>query len=227
LLRDGSVARTLQPRGFMRLLRPTNVAFLLGFAFASLGGKALAQTPQEAGANAPTQPAVPAVEARTPAAMFGATHQLAISSDAGLSISNTSQSGGHGSTTTINLAPAVDYFVMDHFSVGGFLRFDWTHVPDGHSTVFGIGPRVGYDIPFSSIFSVWPKLGLSFATTSQSQNGGSSETSNNLALNIFVPVMLHPAEHFFLGFGPAFDVDLTGKVKSTTIAGRLTIGGYL
>jgi hypothetical protein len=197
----------------------------VGFAFASLGGSALAQTPQEAGAQGPTQPAVPTVEARTPAAMFGATHQLAISSDAGFSISNTSVSGGHGSTTTIDLAPAVDYFVMDHFSVGGFVRFEWTHVPDGHTTLFGIGPRVGYDIPFSSIFSVWPKLGLSFATTSQSGSPGA--TSNNLALNIFVPVMLHPVEHFFIGFGPAFDVDLTGSVKSTTIAGRLTIGGYL
>jgi hypothetical protein len=221
------LARALQPRGVMRLIRPTHVASLLGFAFASLGGNALAQTPQEAGTQAPSQPAVPTVEARTPAAMFGATHQLAISSDAGFSIENRSQSGGHGSTTTIDLAPAVDYFVMDHLSVGGFLRFDYSHFPSGHATAFGIGPRVGYDIPFSGLFSVWPKLGFSFATSSTSQPNQPSETSNNFALNIFVPVMLHPAEHFFIGFGPAFDVDLTGTVKNTTIAGRLTIGGYL
>jgi hypothetical protein len=46
-------------------------------------------------------------------------------------------------------------------------------------------------------------------------------------LNLFAPVMVHPAEHFFIGFGPALDTDLTGDVKATTIAGRLTIGGWL
>jgi hypothetical protein len=56
---------------------------------------------------------------------------------------------------------------------------------------------------------------------------GPGPDANNLALNLFVPLMLHPAPHFFLGFGPALDVDLTGDTKSTTIAGRLTIGGWL
>jgi hypothetical protein len=40
-------------------------------------------------------------------------------------------------------------------------------------------------------------------------------------------VMLHPATHFFIGFGPALDADISGDVKSTTIAGRLTIGGWI
>jgi hypothetical protein len=210
------------PRRVMRLIRPTNVAILLGFAFACISGNALAQTPQEAGQTAPSQPAVPTVQANTPAAMFGTKGQLAISSDAGLEISNSSISGGHGSTTKITLAPAIDYFVIDHLSVGGFVRLDYTHTPGSHQTTFGIGPRVGYDIPFSSLFSVWPKLGFSYFTTSSP-----GVTTNNFTLNIFVPVMIHPAEHFFIGFGPAFDVDLTGSVKTTTIAGRLTIGGYL
>jgi hypothetical protein len=212
----------------MRPTRPNTVALLLGFAFASLGGNAYAQNANtDATAQAPTQPAVPTVEANTPAGTFGGKGQLAISSDAGLSISTTSQSGGNGSTVNIELGPAADWFVIDHFSVGGFLRLDYTHTPGGHGTSFGIGPRAGYDIPFSALFSVWPKLGFSYSTTSSSVSGQPSVTNNNLALNIFVPVMLHPAPHFFLGFGPAFDVDLTGSIKTTTIAGRLTIGGWL
>jgi len=39
--------------------------------------------------------------------------------------------------------------------------------------------------------------------------------------------MLHPAEHFFLGFGPALDIDLSGSEKATIIAGRLTLGGWI
>jgi hypothetical protein len=39
--------------------------------------------------------------------------------------------------------------------------------------------------------------------------------------------MFHPVEHFFLGVGPAFDLDLTGDEKATTIAARLTLGGWM
>jgi Zn-finger protein len=31
---------------------------------------------------------------------------------------------------------------------------------------------------------------------------------------------------FYLGIGPALDVDLSGDVKTTSSAGRLTIGGW-
>jgi hypothetical protein len=39
--------------------------------------------------------------------------------------------------------------------------------------------------------------------------------------------MFHPAEHFFIGLGPAFDLDLTGDQKATTLAVRLTLGGWI
>jgi hypothetical protein len=39
--------------------------------------------------------------------------------------------------------------------------------------------------------------------------------------------MVHPAEPFFMGFGPALDVDLSGDNRATIIAGRLTIGGWI
>jgi hypothetical protein len=190
---------------------------------------------QDANVNA-RSPALPEVAANSPSGIFGARNQLAISSDAGLSISNTSISGVDGSTTTLILRPAIDYFVIDNLSVGGFVGVDYTSHPNGHTTTFGIGPRVGYNIPFSERFSFWPKAGFSFASNSVSTDikdpttGASvtsDESSSNLALNLFAPVMFHPVEHFFLGFGPALDVDLTGDVKATTIAGRLTIGGWM
>lgn len=209
------------------------LATFVGSAILCVGVSASAQTNNDAQEKAPEKaPAIPAVRADTPAGIFGTRHQLAISSDAGLSISNTSTSGQGGSTTRLELRPAVDYFIIDNLSLGGFLGLNYDHVPTGHSTSFSIGPRIGYNIPLSALFSVWPKAGLSFASTSQTINatataGELSTNSSNLAVNLFVPVMLHPAQHFFLGFGPALDADLTGDVKSTTIAGRLTIGGWI
>lgn len=177
-------------------------------------------------------PAIPQVPQNTPAGRFGGKGQLAISSDAGLSISNSSQSGRGGSTTTLQMRPAVDYFVIDHLSIGGFLGLNYEHVPTGHSTTWSLGPRVGYDIPLSGLFSIWPKAGLSFSTVAQTVSATSlapqtSSDSSNLTVNLFVPVMLHPATHFFLGFGPALDADVSGSVKTTTVAGRLTIGGWI
>lgn len=179
-------------------------------------------------------------DVRGRARVFSLAGHLAISSDAGFEISNTSISGQDGSTTSIELRPAVDYFIIDNVSLGGFLGFDYTNQAgdSGHTTAFSIGPRFGYNIPFAEILSVWPKVGLSYAHTSITQkttdvvNGApvvsdTSQSADSLALNLFVPVMVHPVEHFFIGFGPAFDLDLTGDNKATTIAGRLTIGGWL
>lgn len=169
-----------------------------------------------------------------PAEQFGGKGQLAISSDAALSISSRSLSGVDGSTTEIQLEPAVDYFVIRSLSVGGSLLFDYKKTGDTHSTRFGIGPRVGYNIPFSDLVSVWPKLGFSIANSSEpttivKPTGTTTENVSNtaVALNVFVPVMFHPAPHFFAGFGPFIDTDLSGDSKATTFGAKLTLGGWL
>ncbi len=184
------------------------------------------------------------VEAATPVGRFGLRGQAVISSDAGLFISNTQQTGRSGSTTTMELRPAVDYFPLESLSVGGFVGVDYTNVPSGHSTTVSIGPRLGWEVRISPHFSLWPRAGLSFASTTQRVdavtrtemvNGlpvsttiaGTTTTTRNLAVDVFVPMLIHPVDHFFLGFGPALDADVTGKVKATTLAARLTIGGWL
>src|SRR6478752_9798083 len=178
------------------------------------------------------RPDLPAVAANTPAGRFGDKAQLTISSDAGLEIASTSVSDIDGSTTTITLRPAVDYFVANNFSVGGFIGLDYVKASGSHATTFAIGPRVGYNLAFSEKFTVWPKLGFSYSSTDVStevSTGPDTTTStgasgSHLALNVFVPVMFHPVQHFFIGFGPALDTDLSGDARTTIIAGRLTIG---
>jgi hypothetical protein len=39
--------------------------------------------------------------------------------------------------------------------------------------------------------------------------------------------MMHPVEHFFIGFGPFVDADLNGRSRGILWGGRMTLGGWL
>jgi hypothetical protein len=176
--------------------------------------------------------AIDDVRAGSPSGRFGLKGQKAVSSDAGFSISNTSVSGVDGSTTTLILRPAVDWFFADSISLGGFVGVEYNSTPGGNSSVISVGPRIGYNLPLSDRLSIWPKVGFSLANTTVSNDGvngvdDEDESNTSVQLNLFAPLMFHPVQHFFLGFGPALDVDLSGDAKATTIAARLTLGGWL
>jgi hypothetical protein len=176
---------------------------------------------QRAGSDTPFAGAAP---------LFGAKGQVVISSDAALSFRKRNDDG-----TRFELVPAFDYFVSPNLSVGGFLRFVYDSAGDGHTAEFSLGPRVGYNILLSDIFSFWPKIGLSYAmtsTTNRVNNGQNvfvdqTSSSSGLALNIFAPFLLHPVPHFFVGFGPFIDAALGGDARSTEFGARLTLGGWL
>jgi len=179
------------------------------------------------------RPSLPAVAANSPSGLFGSKGQLAISSDEGVTISTKSTSGVDGSSNKFTLRPAVDYFVFNNVSVGAMVGIDYVSTSGAHATTFGIGPRLGYNLSFTERFSFWPKIGVSYSTTSVSVDSAIapgaefSASGSHVALNVFAPLMFHPIKHFFVGFGPALDTDLSGDAKQTTVAGRLTIGGYL
>ncbi len=170
-----------------------------------------------------------------PAEIFGGAGQIAISSDAALTVQRRTISGVEGGTSTIQLAPAADYFVINNLSVGGFVGFDYVTSGDNDSSRFAIGPRVGYNIPFSDLVSIWPKAGFSFAHTSSTVSGPGpnnstvsvTNTADAFALNLFAPIMFHPVQHFFAGFGPFLDADLSGDQRATVFGGKLTIGGWM
>ncbi len=188
---------------------------------------------------------VAAREARAdgPAQAFPLQGHLAVSNDADVSFTyawTSFNGGGSSSTTTFNLRPAADYFVIDGLSVGGFVLFQYESIspPGGGSsanlTSFGIGPRVGYDIPLSDQFSFWPRGGFAIESVGVSVpvalTGGGSTTSTSsttvFALLLDAPFLFHPAEHFFLGLGPTLTLDLTGDVKTNVFGVDFIIGGY-
>lgn len=168
-----------------------------------------------------------------PAGEFGIANSFAFSSDAALLVQRATQSQVGGAVTSVTLAPAADIFLARNFSVGGFVSFTFTKTGDNDSMRIAVGPRVGYNIPFSRRGSIWPKVGFSYARTSSSVMLSGERSSmrqveqNAVALNFFVPVMFHPVTNFFLGFGPFLDTDMNGDNRATVWGGKLTLGGWL
>jgi hypothetical protein len=176
-------------------------------------------------------------QASGPAERFGRQHQIAISSDNSLTVSSATISGVDGSTTTVVLEPAIDYFLVDGLSIGGFTEFMYVSNNGGHASTFGMGPRVGYNWTLSDLISFWPKVGLSIQNTSLTGNptvtstgaavSSTTVSTTNLAIDLYVPLMFHPAPHFFAGIGPFLDADLTGSPTTTTWGGKITLGGWV
>jgi hypothetical protein len=154
---------------------------------------------------------------------FGQAHQLAISADFDLSMQGYSQSKG-GSSSSLLLAPAVDYFVIDHLSVGGQVIFA---IDQGSHTTFGVKPRVGYNIPIIPALSFWPDAFVAFTTTSGDRN---QPSTNVFSIGVYAPLLWHPTSHFFLGLGPDLSTELTHDPdgnRLTQYGIQSTVGGWL
>ncbi len=172
---------------------------------------------------------------------FGKAGVINVASDLSLSLQSTSFSAPSGGTapssvTTYSIGPAADYFVIDNLSVGAQVLFQRTNIEDTKIDTFEIMPRVGYHIPFvPGRFGLWPRVEFGYAaSTIKADIAGvsSDETTKNIKLGVFVPLLIHPVEHFHIGIGPYLDTDLTSKtegadgIKETTIGIRTEIAGW-
>jgi hypothetical protein len=231
----------------------------LGCAVALSGASAFAQDDEEVAPaeEAPAEEAAPAGAAAGGTAeaslegmpeskgAFGKAGQIAISSDFELSFESRSFKAPAGedpeSQTTITLAPALDYFVIDGLSVGGQIAFTRISQGDSSAQLIGIGPRVGYNIGLTDNISFWPKLGFAYAMISAESEGvdpvtGATTTSDvsgsRMMIGIDAPILFHPAEHFFIGLGPFLSMDLSSKVedndatKETAFGLQSVVGGW-
>jgi hypothetical protein len=228
----------------MRALKRTIgvTALLLTPAFS-----ALAQEPPLAAPPAEPLPATmpaPATPAAAPASTsaFGSLGQLVLSVDLPFTneapqfaIYHESVSMGGTSSTTVEIEPSLDYFVMPNLSVGGevgVLHGDGIGGISGATvTAIVIEARVGYNVPINDLFSLWPHLGIGYEHISAS-SGGTSASGYAIPFVVTVPVLWHPASHFFVGLGPTLTTELAFKVesmdqsKTTDIGLTAILGGY-
>jgi hypothetical protein len=155
-------------------------------------------------------------------------------------------------TSFFYINPGVDYFVIDHLSIGGevvlgvlgtsvtnHIRGQPDRTADGPgATLFGIMPRIGYDIPIGSMFSLWPRGGIGFSHISISGGGAPDASGTAWFFYADVPFMFHFVEHFFMGVGPGVTVTLSSSASQGGASGdgnkftdfrllSFVIGGYL
>lgn len=200
----------------------------LAVLFATAGsGTAFAQEP--AGATSPPPPVGGSL------GVFGERGQFVVSSDLDFALTRTSWSMGGGSSVLFSVTPSLDYFVSSNFSVGGLVTF--THQSNALGpadlTQFGLGARAGYHLVLTNVLSLWARLGLVYTRDSYDGGGALVDGSGNLfQLQLFAPVLWHPAPHFFIGAGPALATDLVSsyegndRQKATSFGLLSTIGGY-
>jgi hypothetical protein len=158
--------------------------------------------------------------------------------------------GDSDNSTVILIAPEVDYFVIDDLSIGGAVLLGIVIPKTGDTaTLIGIGPTVGYNIWLSRpSLSLWPRASFVYESlggniTGTSTTGGTTTTTSQSftyskgSIGFYVPLMIHPVQHFHFGIGPYFALDVLSNVKvgstssdgdkSTVIGLRAEIGGWL
>jgi len=169
-------------------------------------------------------------------AMDGSSINLANSD---VSFIHTSSSMGGGSANLFSLSPTAHYFVAPNISVSGGLivQTGSTSIDTGlgsvsvDATAIGINAGAGYNLPLTPMLSLWPQLQIGYVHTSASA-GGNSASGYTIPLQVLVPLLWHPAEHFFLGIGGVFRTELASKMESmdqakqTDVGLNALIGGY-
>jgi hypothetical protein len=179
---------------------------------ASFAGRAQAQTLAEPAVGGPA---------------FGNAGQLAIAGDFSFRFEHVEK------VNRLEIAPAVDYFLIPNVSFGGQVLITYAGTDDAHTTAFGVGPRVGVNLALAPQFSLWPRAGFFLthvADTASAGNVDITHTANYFSLFLYAPFLWHPVPHFFIGLGPSLDGIVAGGDESAhklTIGLLSTVGGWL
>jgi hypothetical protein len=175
-------------------------------------------------------PAAPPVSAYPPSLEappdpFGTRGTIAITGAFTVGTSYTgSLESSDASEFDLRVIPSLDYFVAENLSIGGALFLDYqdrTYASSMSvtSTTLGAEVGMGYNVAFSRLFSWWPNARIGFGWSHTSSD--LRELLNGLAVPVdtttndhvvvaraYLPFLIHPAQHFFLGIGPDAFIDL-------------------
>jgi hypothetical protein len=188
-----------------------------------------------------------------PPRCFGEAGQLVFANDLNVSVEWTSHVGVDSTSLTTLFGGSVEYFVVDHFAIGVSVGISSASVKgiDGTSgapvststTALTFAPLLAADVPIGRVFSLFPRLSLSIGHERYDETSGSSENSTTddvVAVGLYIPLLVHPAPHVFVGFGPSGNHELSHAVsypndplvpavqnRETTWGAGLVVGGWL
>jgi hypothetical protein len=199
------------------------------------------------GGDAP--PSSSASSTPSPGRRFGEAHQVVVTNETGLGASFTSYAGIGTSVTSLSATVGVDYFAVDHVSIGivlsgGYSRDVGPDATGVSATVtdksFGAGVRLGGNLPLGPAVSLYPRATLSLVPAAEEEatlRTSTESTDIDAVLTISIPLLFHVARHFFVGFGPYVTHDLwrpfsspngpTMQIQGTTLGAAMLLGGWL
>ena len=188
-----------------------------------------------------------------PEPRFGDEGVMAFTGALSASFGHLGYSSGDGSTTSVSIQPAFDYFSGPNFSEGVTALFRYTDSMSGiditdRTLTFGVTVALGGNFWLGDRVSFWPKLSLGVW---ESQSTLSAPTGGSVSVNgtafpigpdtvitehaafaqLYAPFLFHLARHFFVGFGPDGYVDLVHSANSVDnrrlfLGASSTVGGW-
>lgn len=188
--------------------------------------------------------------ARAQEPRFGGPGQwVLLGSSNGLHVFRETFSQSQAKYQDASVAVGVDHFVARHLSIGldasaGYFDnqgYGVDTLEETKTTSISGGARFGYDVPLGKLFSWYPRVTLAILRTHSKTmavaggNGFDSSVSSSIgpAVNLYAPLLLHLAPHFFVGFGPRlhhnFGVQRGGPydgTQFTRVSGELVVGGW-
>jgi hypothetical protein len=135
-------------------------------------------------------------------------------------------SAGGNSADGLMLAPGVMYFPTTSLAIGLQPTYGYTSVSGlggASAHILGLEPLVGFGVPVAEHLAFFPRVGIDFSWVFPSPGN----STNQITMRGFAPVLYIPAPHFYVGFGPTFSVDLDSSfAKETSFGLASEIGGY-
>jgi hypothetical protein len=152
-----------------------------------------------------------------------------------------------------NVAIGIDTFIVENLSIGVDAELTYgdskgygaTTLDETVSWSLAGGVRFGVNVPLGSVLSWYPRLTLGFSwdrsdvSTIQTFAGGQnappsgSTSKEGPWFNLYLPILVHPVPHFFLGLGPRMERHF-GAIQggpydgseTTLVSVAFTVGGF-
>jgi hypothetical protein len=140
------------------------------------------------------------------------------------------------------------FFVAQGLSLGLGVGVQWLQGSPSQNgltsteIIFHPSARVGYDLRFSELVSLWMQAGIDYRrldstqpNTSPTSGPGGNTVDNAFGISLLAPVLIHPTRGFFVGAGPALYADLvnattapsTSTTSTTTDNSKVTSVGLI
>ena len=170
-------------------------------------------------------PAATPPEYRAPT-RFGERRTLSFDTQFGLSLAHDFKTDYREGGTSVELSPSLGYFIADDFGLLARFRIDYQDLADEVRTSLLLEVGLGRNFMVGSLVSIFPHATGGLIVLHQ----GSSTRDQNFAgvvLELAVPILFHPAPHFFLGCGPRFVTAYFPESEDAVSFGNSNLGFFV